>query len=82
MGGGCAGQFGSVYKAVRAGVQDVAVKFLHRTNAEDLTKFIEVRTLSPFSIKLCSRQTLSDVEARAMAAAVAQCFCVKLPVGR
>jgi hypothetical protein len=34
-----------VYKAVRAGVQDVAVKFLHRTNAEDLQKFIEVRVL-------------------------------------
>jgi hypothetical protein len=32
-----------VYKALRAGVQDVAVKFLHRTNAEDLQKFIEVR---------------------------------------
>jgi len=32
-----------VYKALRAGVQDVAVKFLHRANADDLQKFIEVR---------------------------------------
>lgn len=31
-----------VYKALRAGVQDVAVKFLHRANADDLQKFIEV----------------------------------------
>ena len=31
-----------MYKAVRAGVQDVAVKFLHRANADDLQKFIEV----------------------------------------
>ena len=38
-----AGQFGSVYKAVRAGVQDCAVKLLHRTSAEDLSKFIEAR---------------------------------------
>ena len=37
-----------VYKAVRAGVQDVAVKFLHRTNAEDLQKFIEVRSPQSF----------------------------------
>ena len=32
-----------MYKALRAGVQDVAVKFLHRANADDLQKFIEVR---------------------------------------
>ncbi len=36
-----------VYKAVRAGVQDVAVKFLHRANAEDLQKFVEVRARTP-----------------------------------
>lgn len=44
---GGAGQFGSVYKAVRAGVQDCAVKLLHRTSAEDLSKFIEARFAQP-----------------------------------
>ena len=31
-----------VYKALRGGVQDVAVKFLHRTSDEDLNRFVEV----------------------------------------
>ena len=35
---GCA----QVYKALRGGVQDVAVKFLHRTSDEDINRFVEV----------------------------------------
>ena len=31
-----------MYKALRGGVQDVAVKFLHRTSDEDINRFVEV----------------------------------------
>jgi len=31
-----------VYKALRGGVQDVAVKYLHRTSDEDINRFVEV----------------------------------------
>lgn len=53
-----------VYKAVRAGVQDVAVKFLHRTNAEDLQKFIEARVLqhSPAALLSCNPARVHDLK--------------------
>ena len=31
-----------MYKALRGGVQDVAVKYLHRTSDEDINRFVEV----------------------------------------
>jgi hypothetical protein len=39
------GAFGKVYKALRGGVQDVAVKQLHHTEDGQLEHFIEVTAL-------------------------------------
>ena len=42
-----------VYKALRGGVQDVAVKYLHRTSDEDINRFVEVLLqLQQFAISL------------------------------
>jgi hypothetical protein len=43
-----------VYKALRGGVQDVAVKFLHRTSDEDLNRFVEV--LRPHRVSCCCQR--------------------------
>ena len=58
------GAFGKVYKALRGGVQDVAVKQLHHTGDGQLEHFVEVcegvNTTSVFHQALSSPCRLAD----------------------
>jgi hypothetical protein len=58
------GAFGKVYKALRGGVQDVAVKQLHHTGDGQLEHFIEVseryqQSVGCHSIQLDTRPDLA-----------------------